>query len=144
MVVTDNTADDKVDLAKALSRLAQHARPGSLVYIISDFRGINDQAENYLLKLSEHCDVVLVFIYDPLEKALPTQGRYRFTSDQAQQQREVVIDTSDKQRLLQYQQRFEERLQKLTRLAQRRGLALLQCSTQDDPVQRLRHPLETP
>ena len=144
LVVTDTTTADKVDLAKALSRLAQHARPGSLVYIISDFRGINDQAENYLLKLSEHCDVVLVFIYDPLEKALPTQGRYRFTSDQAQQQREVVIDTSDKQRLLQYQQRFEERLQKLTRLAQRRGLALLQCSTQDDPVQRLRHPLETP
>lgn len=143
LVVADKSAGDDIDLAKALARLAQHTRPGSLVYVISDFRGINDQAENYLLKLSEHCDVVLVFIYDPLEKALPTQGRFRFTSDHVQQQREVVIDTGDKQRLAQYQHRFEERLQKLLRLAQCRSLALIQCSTQDDPVQRLRHPLET-
>jgi len=142
LVVADDSAGDEFDLAKALARLAQHARPGSLVYVISDFRGINDQCENYLLKLSEHCDVVLVFIYDPLEKGLPTQGRFRFTNDQPNHQREVVIDTSDKQRIAHYQLRFEDRLQKLKRIAQRRSLALIQCSTQDDPVQRLRQPLE--
>lgn len=125
--------------SQALFRLSQHTRPGSLVYVISDFRGMNGQAENYLLKLSEHCDVVLIFIYDPLEKGLPTQGRYRFTDDQ----REVVVDTSDKQRLTNYQLRFEERLRKLKRISLRRGLALIQCSTQDDAVQRLRHPLES-
>jgi uncharacterized protein (DUF58 family) len=129
--------------AQALFRLSQHARPGSLVYIISDFRGMNNQVENYLLKLSEHCDVVLIFVYDSLEKGLPAQGRYRFTDDQSHHQREVVIDTSDKQRLTNYQLRFEERLQKLKRIALRRGLALIQCSTQDDPVQRLRHPMES-
>ncbi|MEQ1740639.1 MAG: DUF58 domain-containing protein, partial [Methyloglobulus sp.] len=140
LVIADNAAvDANSTLAQALSRLSQHARPGSLVYIISDFRGINEQTENYLLKLSEHCDVVLIFVYDPLEKGLPIQGRYRFTDEQ----REVVIDTSDKQRLTNYQLRFQERLQKLKRIALRRGLALMQCSTQDDPVQRLRHPLES-
>ena len=139
LVVADKPAENiEFTLPQALFRLSQHARPGSLVYIISDFRGMNSQVENYLLKLSEHCDVVLIFIYDPLEKGLPTQGRYRFT-DEA---REVVIDTSDKQRLTNYQLHFEERLQKLKRIALRRGLALIQCSTQDDPVQRLRHPLE--
>jgi uncharacterized protein (DUF58 family) len=140
LVVADKSAGDDFDLAKALARLAQHARPGSLVYLISDFRGINDQTENYLLKLSEHCDVVLIFIYDPLEKGLPTQGRYRFTDNQTDNQKEVVIDTSDKQRISNYQLRFDERLQKLKRIALRRGLALIQCSTQDDPVQCLRHP----
>lgn len=136
LVIADNAVvDTNFTLAQALSRLSQHARPGSLVYIISDFRGINEQTENYLLKLSEHCDVVLIFVYDPLEKGLPTQGRYRFTDEQ----RDVVIDTSDKQRLTNYQLRFQERLQKLKRIALRRGLALIQCSTQDDPVQRLRH-----
>jgi uncharacterized protein (DUF58 family) len=139
LVVANKPAENTdFTLPQALFRLSQHARPGSLVYIISDFRGMNNQVENYLLKLSEHCDVVLIFIYDPLEKGLPTQGRYRFT-DEA---REVVIDTSDKQRLTNYQLHFEERLQKLKRIALRRGLALIQCSTQDDPVQRLRHPLE--
>lgn len=137
--IADNSVEDTdFTLPKSLARLSQHARPGSLVYIISDFRGINTQTENYLLKLSEHCDIVLIFIYDPLEKGLPTQGRYRFTDEQ----REVVIDTSDKLRLSNYQLRFEERLQKLQRIALRRGLALIQCSTQDDPVQRLRHPVD--
>ncbi len=131
--------DGDFTFTQALFRLSQHTRPGSLVYIISDFRGVNEQAENYLLKLSEHCDVVLIFIYDPLEKGLPTQGRYRFTHDD----RDVTIDTSDKQRLTNYQLRFEERLRKLKRISLRRGLALIQCSTQDDPVQRLRHPLES-
>lgn len=143
LVVEDNLVEETdFTLPKALARLSQHARPGSLVYVISDFRGMNEQAENYVLKLSEHCDVVLIFIYDPLEKGLPTQGQYRFTDDQSHGLREVVIDTSDKQRIANYQLRFEERLQKLKRIALRRGLALIQCCTQDDPVQRLRHPME--
>jgi uncharacterized protein (DUF58 family) len=139
LVIADNSVEDTdFTLPQSLARLSQHARPGSLVYIISDFRGINTQTENYLLKLSEHCDIVLIFIYDPLEKGLPTQGRYRFTDER----REVVIDTSDKLRLSNYQLRFEERVQKLQRIASRRGMALIQCSTQDDPVQRLRHPVD--
>ena len=117
-----------------MARLNQHAHPGSLVYIISDFRGINDQAETHLAKLSEHCEVVLIFIYDPLESSLPAKGRYRFTDDE----REVVIDTGDQQRILYYQQRFSERLQRLESLAKKRGLTFIQCSTTEDPLQCLR------
>lgn len=130
---------DDISLAHVLARLARHARPGSLIYIISDFRGINNQVENGLLKLSEHCDVVLIFIYDPLEKTLPAQGRFRFTDEH----KDVVVDTGDKQRLMNYQHRFEVRLRKLKQMALRRGLALLLCGTQDDPVQQLRHPAES-
>jgi uncharacterized protein (DUF58 family) len=138
LVIADQIADSDFTLSQALTRLSQHTRPGSLVYIISDFRGLDNQAENNLIKLSEHCDVVLIFVYDPLEKRLPKQGRYCFTDDQ----RKVVIDTSDKHKLANYRLHFEERLRKLKCIALRRGLALIQCSTQDDPVQRLRHPLE--
>jgi uncharacterized protein (DUF58 family) len=135
--VHDKTDVSEVSLVQVLARLSQHARPGSLIYIISDFRGINTQVENYLLKLSEHCDVVLIFVFDPLEKGLPAHGRFRFTDEQ----KEVTVDTSDKQRLINYQHRFEVRLKQLKNLALRRGLALIQCSTQDDAVQCLRHPL---
>ncbi len=126
-------------LAQVLARLSKHTRPGSLVYIISDFRGIDDQVESYLLKLSEHCDVVLILVYDPLEKGFPAEGRYRFTNEQ----KEVVIDTSDTLRLTNYRLRFDERLIKLKRIALRRGMALIQCSTQDDPILRLRQPVES-
>ncbi len=121
-------------LEKVLARLMQHARPGSLVYIISDFRGINEQVEIYLAKLAKHCEVVLIFVYDPLESQLPEKGRYRFTDEK----KDVVIDTDDQQRLFNYQQHFNQRLQQLEQLAKKLGLAFIRCSTTDDPVQRLR------
>jgi uncharacterized protein (DUF58 family) len=123
-----------ITLEQVLARLTQHARPGSLVYIISDFRGINDQAETHIAKLSQHCEVVLIFIYDPLESSLPDKGRYRFTNNE----RDVVIDTTDQQRLLSYQQRFVQRLQRLESLSKKRGLAFIKCGTTEDPIQCLR------
>jgi uncharacterized protein (DUF58 family) len=123
-----------ITLEKVLARLMQHARPGSLVYIISDFRGINEQVETYLAKLVKHCEVVLIFVYDPLESHLPEKGRYRFTDEM----RDVVIDTGDQQRLLKYQQHFNQRLQQLEQISKKMGLAFIQCSTTDDPIQRLR------
>jgi uncharacterized protein (DUF58 family) len=134
LVKPQNPIDKAFTLDQVLARLNQHARPGSLVYIISDFRGINDQAETHIAKLSQHCEVVLIFVYDPLESSLPAKGRYRFTDDE----REVVVDSSDQQRLLSYHQRFDQRLQRLESLAKKRGLAFIQCSTFEDPIQCLR------
>ncbi|MGZ5059528.1 MAG: DUF58 domain-containing protein [Methylobacter sp.] len=140
-----------ITLEHVLARLMQHARPGSLVYIISDFRGVNDQVETHLAKLSRHCEVVLIFVYDPLESHLPEKGRYRFTAMDGvyaaglsgtgaatNDKRDVVIDTGDRKRLLKYQQHFSERLHQLERIAKKMGLAFIQCSTTDDPIQRLR------
>lgn len=123
--------ESDMTLAQALARLAQHARPGSRVYIISDFRGMDDKAETHLSKLARHCEVVLIHVYDQLESHLPAKGRYRFTD----QVRDVVIDSGDKQRILGYQQRFQQRKQALQRLCQRPGLTLLDCSTGEDPLE---------
>ncbi len=128
------TALPKITLEQVLARLTQHARPGSLVYVISDFRGINEQTETCLAKLAQHCEVVLIFIYDPLESSLPTKGRYRFTNNE----RDVVIDTSDEQRLKNFQNLFTLRLQRIESLAKKRGLIFLKCSTSEDPFQCLK------
>ena len=77
---------------------------------------------------------MLIFIYDPLETNLPVKGRYRFTDTV----RDVVIDAMDQQRLLNYQQRFEQRKERLELLAKKRGLTFIQCSTLEDPLQCLR------
>ena len=117
-----------------LARLVQHTRPGSLVYVISDFRGINKAAEIHLAKLSKHCELVLIFIYDPLETHMPSKGSYRFTDNV----RDVIFDTSDKQRLLSYQQHFDERLLHLEQISKKLGQTFIKCCTTDDPVQCLR------
>jgi uncharacterized protein (DUF58 family) len=136
-LVNGNDAENSttpITLEYVLARLTQHAHPGSLVTIISDFRGINDASEVHLVKLAQHCEVVLIFIYDPLENNLPSQGRYRFTDGE----RDVLIDASDHQRLLTYRQHFEQRLERLQQFAKKRGLTFIQCSTADDPIQCLR------
>ena len=121
-------------LKHALSRLIQHARPGSLVYIISDFRGLDEQAENHLAKLSRHCDVVLIQIYDPLESQLPAKGRFRFTDDE----RTVTIGASDNSRIRRYQQHFQNRYHHLQKISKQMRITFFQCSTTDDPIDILR------
>ena len=134
LVKPQKSADKHFTLSQVLARLNQHARPGSLVYIVSDFRGINDESETHIAKLSRHCEVVLIFIYDPLESSLPVKGRFRFTDELS----DVVVDAGDQKGLSEYHQRFAERQQRLESLAKKRGLAFIQCSTQEDPVQCLR------
>ncbi len=128
------TKIQSMTLEHSLVRLQRHARPGSLVYIISEFRGLDDKAEQHLAKLSRHCDLVLIQVYDPLESHLPEKGRYRFTDDQ----RDLIIDSGDKQRILHYQQQHQQRLDALQRIVKKLGLVFFQCSTRDDPVEVLR------
>lgn len=117
------------NLERALTRLQYHARPGSRIYIISDFRNLNGVAENHLALLTRHCEVVLLHIYDPIESQLPARGRYRFTD----KIRDIIIDSSDKKILDEYRQRFLKRQTDLQRLSQKFHLTLLSCSTQQNP-----------
>lgn len=123
-------ASKEISLDDVLQRLSQHARPGSLVYIISDFRGLNDNVERQLAKLARHCELVLLHVFDPLERTLPTNGRFRFTNGTE----ETVVDMNDKQRVEQYQQYFLEREARLQKLCKTWRMALVQCTTTDDPL----------
>lgn len=121
-------------LNDAIARLMQHARPSSLVYIISDFRGLNGNTENHLAKLSRHCEVVLIQVYDQLECQLPTQGCYRFTDGQD----DIIIDTANKKQTTQYQQRYRKHLNCLTQIAKKSRISMIQCSTAENPIEVLR------
>jgi uncharacterized protein (DUF58 family) len=117
-----------VTLASTLKRLVQHAKPGSLVYIISDFRGLDDEVDVHLSKISRHCEVMLVHVFDPLECNMPEKGRYRFTDGV----RDLIFDTGDKQRITDYQNVFKSRQERLEALCKRYRIGLLACQTSDD------------
>ncbi len=126
-----STQIDDIPLERVLLRLIQHARPGSLLYIISDFRGLNEQHEAYLSKLARHCDIVLIHVYDPLESHLPEKGRYRFSNGT----QEVTVDSGDKQRVLAYHQQFQQRQAYLMELCKKWRMNLLQCSTREQAIE---------
>lgn len=135
LLVNPLTSSDKNNsLSTVLARLVNHARPGSLIYLISDFRGLDKTAERHLAKLIRHCELVLVHIYDPLEEALPKRGIYRFT-DGGQ---DIVVNTDNQQLLSHYHEQFQQRLQQLESLSKKWQIPLINCSTADNPVEVLR------
>ncbi len=88
----------------ALAQLRQVAHPGSLVYLISDFRGLDKDGETHLKRLALHHDIMAVFIYDPLERTLPSlPGNYEMTDGQQ------ILSFNSAELCQVYQERFEQR-----------------------------------
>lgn len=55
----------------ACMRLRRLARPGSLVYLISDFENLQSAAEQPLSHIARHCDVQAIRVDDPMDFSLP-------------------------------------------------------------------------
>lgn len=122
-------ASAEIDAEHALQRLARVARPGSLIFLLSDFRRLGPDAERHLLKLAGHCDLTLVHFFDPVEAELPPPGRYRIESAG----RSFSIDTWDAGSRRRYRDRFEARRAALKALARTPGIRSIDCTTDADP-----------
>jgi len=116
--------------SKLIARLQRVARPGSLIFLVSDFRNFDETALSQISRLSRHNEIVMVYMYDQLEKSLPITGRYRVSNGVD----EITIDAYDKVRTEDYRRRFIDRLEQLKQLSRRNRMKLVSCSTQDDPL----------
>jgi uncharacterized protein (DUF58 family) len=115
-------------LSSPLARLARVARPGSLVFVISDFRVLDADVERHLSRIARHGSVVLVAIHDPLESEPPPPGRYRLSDGR----REAELDTTSATVRERHRQRFSERRETLQGLARRHGMAVVAVTTTTD------------
>ena len=126
-----NTATaDRRSGSRALARLRRVARPGSLIFLISDFRNLDEAAMSQISNLSSSNEIVLIFIYDALEKSLPGAGHYRVSDGEE----ELLVDTYDQDRVEGYRRRFIDHLERLRQLSRKIHCRLLFCSTTDDAV----------
>lgn len=121
---------DEIPLSDALLHLRRVTRPGSLIYLVSDFHDADDACEEQLMYFAHHCDLVCVFVHDPLERELPRADLYTVT-DGLERQR---IDTGDRRARARYHDHFEERLGALVALTQRLNARLVMLSTDTDPM----------
>src|SRR5690606_26357806 len=79
-------------LGAALTDLHRTARPGSALFLISDFSGAEQpDALQPLQTLARHCDVTALIVGDPLERELPPPGRYNVSDGQ----RRLLLDSGD-------------------------------------------------
>lgn len=119
----------QINAEQALARLRRVARPGSLIFLISDFRNLGEQAHSHIMQLARHNDIVMFFIYDTLEKTLPDQGQYLV----AHNNKKMLFNSSHDNRDT-YHQHFIERLDSLKDFARKHGISFIECSTEQNPL----------
>jgi len=120
--------DQSGSAADALGRLQRVSKPGSLIFLISDFRHMNDMAWSRLAQLRRHSDVVLISIYDPLEAQLPPAGIYRISDGET----ELTLNTYNRQQRQQYHQRYETHRLQLQSRCRKLGMHFIKISTADN------------
>jgi len=117
-----------VSMDGAIQSLKRVASPGSMVFVISDFRKFSSSARDLLIHISTHCDLCLCFLFDPLEAALPKNGYYPVCDGRG----ELQLDTFNKRSLERYRLSFIERRHQVASLGQLRHIQFLECSTEED------------
>ncbi len=124
---------------EALEETRRIARPGSNIFVISDFKGFDRKGEKQLHHLSRHCDVSAIRVFDSLEQDLPADGYYSITDGNER----FMMFTGDKDLRQSYSEGFKQKTDKLSHLLGPMGIPLLQLSTQDSPVHYFRSLLGT-
>lgn len=120
--------------APDVSRLRSVTHPGSLVFMISDFRHMDEKALAHTASIARNNDIIMIRISDPIEIELPASGTFKLTDGQ----REMQLQTSGRKAREQYHQRYLERSQQLERFCRKHRIHLIDISTLDDPLRRLK------
>jgi len=115
---------------QAMIRLRRVTRPGSKIVLVSDFKYMDEQLAAHLSALSKHNDMVMLFIYDPMEMELPASGVLRFNHGN----RFVNLDTDNSKIRRQYHERFVQHMENLSVLCKRYAIHFLPCRTDEDIV----------
>lgn len=119
--------------AKAMSRLQYVAKPGSLIFILSDFQHIDKTFEQHLNRLSKTSEVMLCPVNDPLEIEPPPPNRYSVTNGR----NVITIDSSADSFCDAYREQFTKQRDELKRISTRHRIPLLQLMTNQSIIESL-------
>ncbi|WP_144393395.1 DUF58 domain-containing protein [Pleionea sediminis] len=114
-------------LSQTLKRTRKLARPGSLIFILSDFTQFDNDCENHLLRLSQHNEISLLQLSDPLEKDLPPSGNYTITNGKQR----VAFNTQSRSFRKNFHEQFEQRASYLKNLSMKNRMRWSLVNTED-------------
>ena len=127
-------------LNAALIRLRRVVRPGSLVFIFSDFYNIDTNSQQYLQRLRKHNDVLACQILDRLELEPPPPGRYAISYGEQR----GLLDTRSPAQRQAWASHFAARRRAVDKLMQLSAIPLIRLTTSDDVASTLRSALTRP
>lgn len=118
-------------LSKAIARLKRIAKPGSLIFLLSDFREFDSTCESDLVHLARHNDLSCFFVFDPFEAALPpANSKGRVTNGET----DVEIAFSDSHSTQRYAENFNARNEQIVKLCRDNRVLFGQLATNDEPL----------
>ncbi len=116
-----------LSLADAVGQLRRLVRPGSLIYIISDFFALDANVLRHLQSMRQHNEIRLCQILDPLEQQLPMQVQGQLAVQNAQEI--LQLDLTPQSIKQQYQRQQQQLLQQQQTFWRSLGLRHVQIST---------------
>ncbi len=114
-----------ISIAESLEECRRLTRPGTAIFIISDFNDFDLAAVKQLSNLGKHTDLTLVQVVDTLESELPALGRVPISD--GQHKRSVQLGNKLKHA---YQQKLDERQKLLENAAARSRARFTKISTE--------------
>ncbi len=125
----DVNEDEQQGMLHSLINLRRMTRPGSLVILLSDFRGFDEESRSHLIRLRQHNELIMVHVYDWLEAFLPPSGNYRIRNGE----QELVFDTNNKKLVANHTDKFKAHQDYLLKTARSCHANFLTCRTEDQP-----------
>lgn len=126
-------------LSHAARHLVHLVRPGSLIFLLSDFSGLTKEDGAWMARLTGGNEVVYIHIHDPLESTAPPPGRYAVTDGE----RRGLLDTSGARLREEWYRRYADHVSLLEHLCQTYQTHLISLRT-DQPVGETLHQGLTP
>lgn len=123
-----NTQQGSFDWEVVLRRASAQS-PGTLVFILSDFLGLNDSHKPLLHQLKKRADVFALRISDPLEQHLPSIGPVAMVYGH----QEIFFDSYNKGIKKRYEIEKKKQEQGVARLFSSLAIPLVDFSTALDP-----------
>ncbi len=112
-------------LASSMNRMIRTVRPGSQIFLVSDFVGLNSSCESAIARLGVHNELLCIMPFDPLEAIPPPPGMYKVSDGM----RSTWFDTTRHQTVDKYRQQYQERQNKIQGLCRNLGLGFFTLAT---------------
>ena len=115
-------------LLNGLIRIRRTIKPGSLLFVLSDFSNFDEPAQALIQQIGKHNDIVFNFIYDTLEKIAPKSGQYLINNGVKHR----ILSTLGKRNKQQYEQLFLAKQEFLLSFCKQHRQSLLTIGTDED------------
>ncbi|MEJ8566951.1 DUF58 domain-containing protein [Elongatibacter sediminis] len=116
-------------LSACLERVRHAVRPGSLIIVVSDFFGLDEDTNRHLSRLRQHNDVIGCQVLDRAEYELPS-GRYPITDGRES----TILNTAGGGGERDFRAMGLRHIEEPRRMFQRHQCGWIVLHTDDDPV----------